>query len=199
MMSLPFLSAIALVAYFLLRPLFTAIRSPLKSLPGPWHSRFTNLVLKYHIVTGRRLYYIDALHHQYGPIVRIAPGEVAVNDVEAFARIHKIGPQGFLKSAFYDLLTHHTEPGIFDMRDPRDHAARRRLFARPFSNSSLQANWEPDIRKKVALAISRIRQEALGGTADVLKWWTLLATDVIAHLSFGESFHMLEEGKVRAL
>jgi len=32
--------------------------------------------------------------------------------------------------------------------------------------------------------------------ADVLKWWTFMATDVIAHVSFGESFHMIETGKV---
>lgn len=34
------------------------------------------------------------------------------------------------------------------------------------------------------------------GVADVFKWWTFMATDIIGELSFGESFRMLEHGKV---
>jgi len=84
------------------------------------------------------------------------------------------------------------------MRDAHAHAARRKLFARAFSNSSLKSNWDVEVRRKVSLAVRRIKQDASGAQkgADVLKWWTLMATDVIAHLSFGESFNMLELGKV---
>jgi hypothetical protein len=32
--------------------------------------------------------------------------------------------------------------------------------------------------------------------ADVFKWWLFMATDIIGELSFGESFRMLEAGKV---
>jgi cytochrome P450 len=82
------------------------------------------------------------------------------------------------------------------MRDPHQHAARRRLFARAFSNNSLLTHWEPEIRQKTQLAVAKIKNDAQNGSADILKWWTLMATDVIAHLSFGESFRMLELGKV---
>lgn len=34
------------------------------------------------------------------------------------------------------------------------------------------------------------------GAVDVYKWWMFMATDVIGELSFGESFRMLEYGKV---
>jgi cytochrome P450 len=131
-------------------------------------------------------------------VVRIAPNEVAVADIAGVSQIHKIG-SGFLKSAFYANLTPTREPGIFAMRDPHAHAARRKLFARAFSNSSLRANWEVEVRKKAEAAVQRIKQDASGAQqgADILKWWTLLATDVIAHLSFGESFNMLELGQVR--
>lgn len=52
------------------------------------------------------------------------------------------------------------------------------------------------VQNKVRLAVSRIRDEAARGGADLLHWWTLMATDIIAQLSFGESFHSLEVGKV---
>lgn len=186
------------LAIALWRLLITAFTCPIRTLPGPWYTRFTNLVLKYHISIGRRMYYVHALHERYGPIVRIAPREVVVADVHAAQAIHKIG-SGFTKAAWYEQMTTKNESGIFAMRDPRDHAARRKLFARPFSNSSLQATSEDAIRDKVILAVTRIRKECeKEGKSDVFKWWTLMTTDVIAHLSFGESFGGLERGKVSA-
>jgi cytochrome P450 len=183
------------VTVFLLTTLVYGLRSPLATVPGPWYSRFTHLVLKYEVIRGRRVFYIHDLHRKYGPIVRISPEEVAVSDVGALSQIHKIG-SGFHKSPWYDTITPDRPPGIFTMRDPHQHAARRRLFAQSFSNSALQKNWAVEIRSRVEIAVSRIRQDAATGDADVLRWWTLMATDLITHLCFGESFHMLEQGKV---
>jgi cytochrome P450 len=131
-------------------------------------------------------------------VVRIAPNEVAIADVSSVSQIHKVG-SGFLKSAFYTDLVPNAKPGIFAMRDPHDHAMRRRLFARAFSHNSLRDNWEAEIRSKVELAVQKIKHDAMGTQkgADVLEWWTLMATDIIAHLNFGDSFNMLETGKVR--
>lgn len=183
------------ITIFVFSALLKALRSPLATVPGPWYSRFTHLVLKYEIMRGRRIFYVHDLHERYGPIVRLSPEEVAVADGGAFAQIHKIG-SGFNKSPWYDTITPNRSPGIFTMRDPHRHAARRRLFAQPFSNSALQRHWGAEIRSRVETAVSRIRQDALGGEADVLRWWTLMATDLITHLCFGESFRMLEQGKV---
>lgn len=47
------------------------------------------------------------------------------------------------------------------------------------------------------MTIARIEEEIeKTGAADIFKWWTFMATDVIGELSFGESFRMLELGKV---
>lgn len=85
------------------------------------------------------------------------------------------------------------------MTDPRQHAARRKLFTRAFSKSFLRQRWELVVLEKVRLAVSRIRDEVLReGRTDMMKWWMFLATDVSAHLMFGESFRTLEGGKVRS-
>ena len=34
------------------------------------------------------------------------------------------------------------------------------------------------------------------GATDVFKWWLFMATDIIGELTFGDSFRMLEIGKV---
>ena len=73
---------------------------------------------------------------------------------------------------------------------------RRKLFARGFSKSYLREHWEPVVREKTALAVEKIKRDASNGTADLLKWWTFMATDIVGVLGFGESFGMLELGKV---
>ncbi|KAK1993525.1 cytochrome P450 [Colletotrichum falcatum] len=172
----------------------TGVTCPVRHVPGPWYTRFSHYVLKVHSLTGRRMYYVHSLHQRYGPIVRISPTEVAVADPEGFVAIHKIGA-GFLKGPWYASINLGTEPGLFAMIDPKQHAKRRRLFARAFTSASLRQNWGLVVREKAEKAVERIKTDALNGTADLLKWWTLMTTDVIAHLSFGESFEMLELGE----
>lgn len=59
---------------------------------------------------------------------------------------------------------------------------------------------EPTVAAHVELVIRRIGEEmANRGAADVLKWWMFMATDVIGALTFGESFRMLEQGRVSTI
>lgn len=81
------------------------------------------------------------------------------------------------------------------MIDPKQHSARRRLFAQNFSNTSLAA-FEPQIRDKVETTVAKVKRDMRAGKADILKWFTFMATDIIGELSFGESFNMLEQEKV---
>jgi ABC-type Co2+ transport system permease subunit len=76
------------------------------------------------------------------------------------------------------------------------------MFAPPFSKTELWRNWEAVVGDKVRLAVKRIKGEAgrtEKGLVDVYKWWIFLASDVVAHVVFGESFHMLESGKANPL
>lgn len=176
--------------------LYTAATSPLKSVPGPWYSRFTNLVLKQAVTGGRRIFYIDDMHTKYGSVVRISPNEVAVSDVEGFRQIHAVSSK-FRKDIWYEKLTNFPRLSVFTMRDPKEHAQRRKLFARGFSKSYLREHWESAVKDKCKLAVTKIRRDAEAGSADLLKWWTFMATDIVGVLGFGESFGMLELGKVR--
>jgi len=174
-----------------------AFFTPLRGIPGPWHATLVNWRLKIAVLGGGRADYIHSLHQKYGPIVRITPNEIAINDPASFKDIHKIG-SGFNKTNWYEYLNTNGVgkcPGVFNMTNPKEHAARRKLLAKGFSQRHLREQWEDVVREKVDLAVARIKADATSGTADVLKWWTYLATDVSAHLMFGESFHMLESGE----
>ncbi|KAF9729565.1 hypothetical protein PMIN06_012637 [Paraphaeosphaeria minitans] len=211
----PVLVILLAIAAVFVKSVIRGVRSPLAHIPGPWHTRYTNLSLRIATIKGRRIHHVESLHQKYGPIVRLSPTQLDVSELSSFSQIHRIGSH-FHKSSWYESTHRGRKQGIFAMQDPGQHAQRRRLFARAFSYTSISTHWEAVIRDKVSLAVQRIKESAIEGGrdqslatndtlsvepingADVLKWWTLMATDVIAHLSFGESFQMLELGQQSA-
>ncbi|GAB7356749.1 hypothetical protein MBLNU459_g7651t1 [Dothideomycetes sp. NU459] len=182
------------ISIWLCQTIYLALTSPLKDVPGPWISRYTNLQLKFAVTGGRRIFYIDDLHKKYGPIVRITPTEVAVSDVAAFKQIHAVSSK-FTKDIWYEKLTNFPRLSVFTMRNQREHGQRRKLFAKGFSKTYLREHWEPTVKDRATLAVMKIKQNALSGTADLMKWWTFMATDIVGCLGFGESFGMLELGQ----
>ncbi|KAF7679745.1 hypothetical protein GT037_001396 [Alternaria burnsii] len=167
-----------------------ALSGPLRKVPGPLIARWTRFYLSYQILSGNRMQYIHALHQRYGPVVRVSPIEVAINDPAGVRTIQKTSG-GFDKGPWYQ----NTGPGLLGMRDRGIHSRRRRLLAHSLSNSSLVV-CEILIRKKIDLAMASIGHEAkIKGAADIYKWFSLMATDIIGDLTFGSSFCMLETGK----
>jgi hypothetical protein len=75
-----------------------------------------------------------------GPIVRISPDEVAVADLAAFRIIHNM-KDGFPKGDWYvkiaAFLIDENLAGMFNMRNPKSHGERRRLFSQGFSKSTM--------------------------------------------------------------
>ncbi|KAL4757704.1 cytochrome P450 [Aspergillus foveolatus] len=183
-------------ALWVVQRIYSALTSPLRTIPGPFYTTLTRLPLKLSIIAGQRIYFIHSLHQRYGPIVRVSPTEVSVVSLPEFREIHRVGSP-FLKSNWYEkfVMGQHSL-GVFAMSDPKQHGPRRRLFARALSNTELRRVWEGVVRCKVQLAVDRMKGEleADGGRCDVLKWWTFLATDVVGHLMFGEDFDMLNIG-----
>lgn len=85
---------------------------------------------------------------------------------------------------------------VFSTTDPTFHSRHRRLLSAPLSESSLR-EFEPVVAERVDLALQKMKEEMeSSGAADVLKWWLFMATDIIGELSFGDSFRMLELGRV---
>jgi len=200
MAQLLFLSSAASAGLVLCWLLFRIVQigflTRLRTIPGPWHARFCNWGLKLATLSGVRIHYIHRLHQIYGPIVRVAPNEIAINDAQCFKEIHRVGG-GFLKTRWYREmgLAGVNRPGIFGMTNPKQHAIRRKLLARGFDQRYLRKQWEDIVSEKVDLAVARIKSDAKTPTgADVLRWWTYLAIDVSANLMFGESFKTLETG-----
>jgi len=64
------------------------------------------------------------------------------------------------------------------------------------SEASLKS-VEHIVSQRATLAVDKIGLEMKReGAADIMKWWLYFSTDVIGELTFGDSFRMLEQGKV---
>ncbi|KXJ93702.1 cytochrome P450 [Microdochium bolleyi] len=187
-------TGLALASAYVTVTVVGVLTSPLKNIPGPWYSLWTDLVLKYHILRGQKARYVHALHQQYGPVVRINPEQADICDLAALSQI---GRAEFHKTPYYKTMTI-DEDNIFNTGDPASHRRQRRLLSGPLSESGLKS-VVGIVYGKVKLAMRRIdeemRSDSGNGAADVFKWAGFMATDVIAELTFGESFQMLEAGR----
>lgn len=105
---------------------------------------------------------------------------------------------GFRKAAFHERFRVGPEHMLFSMVDVRKHAARRKLFARALSKDVVRKNWEDLVKKRVEKTVGLLKMEMrTNGESDMLKWWRLMAADIIGTLSFGEGeFDMLESGRL---
>jgi cytochrome P450 len=123
---------------------------------------------------------------------------VDICDVKTAREIHKIGAK-YLKSPWYRTLGPPANPNVFTATDPKFHSGRRRLLAPFFAEASI-VNLEPVILDRVRLLVKKVSEDfKLQGVADMYKWWGLMAIDIMGELSFGESFRMLESGKVNMI
>lgn len=126
--------------------------------------------------------------------MRIGPDEVDVADIGAVKRIHRVKTD-FHKTDAYKGVGINKE-NVVSTQNIELHRRHRKLLAQPISENGLKA-MHPQIEQKVRLAIEKMTQEMkTRGAVDVYKWWLFMATDVIGQLTFDESFHALERGKV---
>ncbi|CAK7206490.1 hypothetical protein SEUCBS139899_009286 [Sporothrix eucalyptigena] len=170
--------------------------SALRSIPGPFWARYSDLWLLLVSRAGFRSETVDEAHARLGPVVRLAPNHVSVNDDDAIQAIYGHG-NGFLKSDFYDAFVS-IRRGLFNTRDRAEHTRKRKVVAHTFSAKSV-LQFEPYIHENLALFVRQwdnlIKKNHKGkAELDCLNWFNFLAFDMIGDLAFGAPFGMLEAG-----
>ena|SRR6202035_739930 len=84
------------VGYVFLGAIYRRYFHPLSKYPGPFLASITRWWMVSEIFGGHHEQHIRELHKKYGPIVRIAPNEVAISDPEAVKIIYSTS-SGFTK------------------------------------------------------------------------------------------------------
>lgn len=174
--------------YLLLHTLYNLYLHPLARHPGPLLMRATRLGYCQRLMRGTLPFDMLALHRQYGPVVRIAPDELAFQDPAAWRDImgHRTAGGGgeFEKSqTFYrpveDIPTDIVNAGR------EEHGRLRRTMAHGFSERAMREQ-QGIIGGYVDLLIEALGREGGTGKVDVAAWYNYATFDVIGDLAFGE-------------
>lgn len=99
----PITLSILLPAGVLVYGLLQYLLDPLRSLPGPFLARFSRFWYFFETYKGVFEETNIELHRKYGPIVRIAPHEYSIDDVDAARTIYGHG-NAFIKVTIAPIL-----------------------------------------------------------------------------------------------
>jgi cytochrome P450 len=167
--------------------------SPLAQFPGPKLAALTMWYEFYYdsFLEGQYTFQIAEMHRKYGPIVRISPFELHIDDPEYYdvlysrdkprnKSLHLTGMFGAPASAFGSV-------------DHRRHRIRRQPM-NPFFSQQRIRKLEPMLRAMVMKLCSGIRAWKERNTPlHMYHAFNAYTTDVVVEYSMGESFHYLDD------
>lgn len=166
--------------------------SRLSSIPGPKLAAATYFYeIYYDIVrSGNMFKQLQILHEQYGPIIRINPREIHVNDPDFFNIIYS--------SEHRDASEYHarTTPNRLSAFGTTDHDLhrQRRVALNPFFSKTQIRKFSPWIQQRADILCRRLEEE-YKGTEKVLVLndaFTCFTADNIMRYSFGEHHTYIE-------
>ncbi|KAI3542082.1 cytochrome P450 [Colletotrichum abscissum] len=181
------------VAYLFGTIIYNVFFHPLRVYPGPKLWAASRIPFTRATLSGQVHRKILALHQEYGPIVRVAPNELAYNSPDAWKDLH-----GHLKNGTGDhgrdpVATQDSRHGIIGA-NREDHSRFRRALSHGFSAQSM-LEQEPIVKKYVDLLFQRLHEKCAGGAEalNMVAWYNWTTFDVIGDLAFGEPFHCLDD------
>jgi hypothetical protein len=170
-------------------PLFI---SPLRHIPGPKLAAITKLYLNYHYYRETGVPLVKQLHSRYGPIVRVGPTEIVVDDPEHIPAIYGVRSK-FSKPATAALFENYGFPCAFSAITREDHRERRRPIAKVYTMSSHMNNTPLlcFIRNRLE-CVSRLLDQASGHPTDIYPLATHFALDNVSYMVYGKSLNTLD-------
>ena len=96
--------AVAALAYTAVLAIYRIYFHPMSHIPGPKLAAITYWYQSYYDLwphSGRFLWKTAELHEQYGPIIRIGPNEVQINDKDYYSEMYPSGNRRREKSPLF--------------------------------------------------------------------------------------------------
>ncbi|KAL2266734.1 hypothetical protein VTJ83DRAFT_6086 [Remersonia thermophila] len=189
----------SLVLYAACKIIYNLYLHPLRRFPGPTLMRATRWGYNVKRLRGTLSFDMLDLHRRYGPVVRVAPDELAFADARAWKDImgHRTSQTPSSRGDEFAKWEQHYHPVPEIPRDiviagREEHQLLRRALSHGFSERSMREQ-QPIIKRYIDLLMARLRERAgTGEKVDVAMWYNCTTFDVIGDLAFGESFGCLE-------
>ncbi|KAI0178617.1 cytochrome P450 [Hypoxylon sp. FL1284] len=129
-----FLVLILLYKYLL----YPAVLSPLSAIPtAHWSCSVSPAWILWTRFQQRENRTLHAAHRRHGPVVRLGPGELSVNSVDAVKTIYQ---GGFDKHQWYSLFNNYGVPCVFSSLQSKPHSLRKRMVSHVYSKSHLHGS-----------------------------------------------------------
>lgn len=174
---------------------YTRFFHPLSHIPGPFWASVSRIWYVYRIRQGDMEVVQRKLHARYGPLIRIAPDEVACADPDAIRKIYRTQAP-LAKTHFYPVWGSNNfskYPDLFVDTDEKLHSSQRRIVNNVYSMSTI-LTLEQYIDDCSAQLIQRLDGYAASKTiVDLGQWLHWYAFDVIGELFFGKPFGFMSE------
>ncbi|OAL30862.1 hypothetical protein AYO20_08555 [Fonsecaea nubica] len=168
---------------------------PLADVPGPWLASVSRLWVMRRLKVGDMDQVQRNLHRRYGPLVRIAPNEIACSDPEAIKVLYRTAAP-LTKTDFYPVwgnprMSKYADN--FSQVNERLHSERRRIVNHVYSLSNVLQS-EASIDRVTTVMVEKLTQLAQRGQdCDLGTWIQWYTFDVIGELFFGRMFGFLQQ------
>ncbi|OCK85373.1 cytochrome P450 [Lepidopterella palustris CBS 459.81] len=169
----------------------------LRHFPGPFGASLTKFWAFYQVTKGNYFKTVADLHREHGDFVRVGPRELDVCNLSAVNTVFG-STSPCLKGAWYD-GTHMGDPSTAHVQLEKTHEGhgwKRRIWDVALASKSLR-DYEPRVLRYVDKLLDAVKRESQknDGVVDMGLYFSFFTFDVMGDLAFGESFHMLEDGK----
>ncbi|KAJ7174134.1 cytochrome P450 [Mycena crocata] len=173
---------------------------PLAKYPGPLACKISKLWLTYVSSRGKLHVYVKELHDKYGPVVRLGPNEISINDASLVPSI--LGANGMPKGPLWDGRKISGKKGVgakeaargnlIGARNFKDHAEARRAWNRAFIPAAVKG-YEPILIRRIAQLVDALGAQKDKST-DLSQWLSFFAFDFMGDIAFGGGFELMRDG-----
>ncbi|KAE9363577.1 cytochrome P450 [Stipitochalara longipes BDJ] len=190
------LVGVASILYFFLG---NWLKPGVRSIPGPWLAKVSDLWRYYDVAKGRPDITLYQLHQRHGDYVRLGPTAVSVKNIEVLKTIYGIN-SGYAKSSFYwvqqQLANGKPTVTLFSSLDEDFHASIKKPISSAYSMTTL-TEFEPFVDRTIRALVSQLDERFArpGSPCDIATWLQYYAFDTIGELTFSKSLGFLEQGR----
>ncbi|KAF7317072.1 Protein kinase domain-containing protein [Mycena chlorophos] len=165
---------------------------PLANIPGPFVAKISKTWMGWVAMGGKQHLYYQKLHLRYGDVVRVGPNELSFANKDAIQPM--LGSGGMTKSKWWNgrMPRHRKLPSLLGLRDPVEHARRRKLWARAFTRAGLE-EYHVSTRRRAG-QLADILKDNCGTTIDLSRFLGLCMHDVMNDVVFGGGVEWMRDG-----
>ncbi|KAJ7865617.1 cytochrome P450 [Mycena olivaceomarginata] len=163
---------------------------PLSKYPGPIACKISKLWLAFIASRGKLHIYVKELHDAYGPVIRIGPNELSINEVSLVPSI--LGANGMPKGpCMISFAIFAVQGYIIGVRDLKLHAEARKPWNKAFNPTAVKG-YEPILIRRVTQLVESLRAQETR-SVNLSKWLSFFSFDFMGDMVFGGGFELMRD------